>query len=77
MLEDRAAASPRRARGRLVEQQQTRAVQQRAGDLDPPALAAGQSAHLVAAAVAQADARQLARRRASGASRRERPCSAA
>src|SRR5262249_61750615 len=43
------------ADGRLVEKQEARLVQQRAGDLDAPQLAAGQVAHLVVGAVAQRD----------------------
>ena len=41
------------ADGRLVQQQQRRAVQQRARHLDAPAVAAAQPAHLVAAALGQ------------------------
>ena len=44
------------AGGRLVEQEQLRAVQQRAGDLDAPQLAAGEMARLVARAVGEPDA---------------------
>ena len=41
--------------GRLVEQQQAGAMQQGAGDLDTPRLAAGQSAHLLVGAIREAD----------------------
>ena len=44
------------AGGRLVEQQQTRAMDERAGDLDPAHLAAGKLAHAVMGAVGEADA---------------------
>ncbi len=58
MAEDVGARLDVEADGRLVEQQQARAVQQRARDLDPPHLAAREIAHLVAGAIGKPDARQ-------------------
>ena len=57
-LEDVGAGLDVETDGRLVEQQQARPVQQRAGDLQPPHLAAGEVAHLAAGAVGEPDARQ-------------------
>ena len=65
------------ADGRLVQQQQPRPMQQRAGDLDPPHLAAREIAHLVAGAVGHADAVEHLARCARRVSRRLMPCSAA
>ncbi len=47
------------AHGRLVEQQQPRPVQQRAGDLDPAAVAAVEPAHPLARALGHAQAAEL------------------
>src|SRR3954453_12680872 len=58
MVEDVGACLDIEADGRLVEQQQARAVQQRAGDFQASHLAAGEVAHLAAGAVGKADARQ-------------------
>ena len=56
---------------RLVEQQHARAMQQRAGDLDAPHLAAGKVAHLVCGAVRQSRPARGQPRRAAFASRAE------
>ena len=58
MAEDIGARLDVEADGRLVEQQQTRPMQQRARDLEPPHLAAGEVAHLAAGAVGKSDARE-------------------
>ena len=58
VAEDIGAGLDVEADGRLVEQQQARAMQQRAGDFQPPHLAAGEVAHLAAGAVGKPDARQ-------------------
>ena len=58
-LQDGAAAGHVEAHRRLVEQQQARPMQQGARDLDPPALAAGQSAHEIVHARNEAEALEL------------------
>src|SRR5918998_6121934 len=55
---DAGAALEVEADGRLVEQEEPWAVDERAGDLDPPGLAAGERAHLVVEALGEADALQ-------------------
>ena len=62
--------------GRLVEQQQARAVQQRARDLDAPHLAAGEMAHLVARPVGEPDAGEQRGLRVRASRARPMPCSA-
>ena len=57
-LEDVGARLDVEADGCLVEQQQARPMQQRAGDLEPPHLAAGEIAHLAAGAIGKPDPRQ-------------------
>ncbi len=45
--------------GRLVEQQHARPVQERARNLDPPHLPAGEIAHFVMGTIGETDAREL------------------
>ena len=77
MAEDVGARLDVEADGRLVEQQQPRPMQQRARDLEPPHLAAGEIAHLAAGAVGEPDPRQHLVGCAARASRRPMPCRAA
>ena len=63
--------------GRLVEQQQPRPVQQRAGDFQPPHLAAREVAHLAAGAVGKRRCGQHLAAARARASRRPMPCRAA
>ena len=77
MLEDVGARLDVEPDGRLVEQQQARAVQQRARDLDAAHLAAGQVAHLVVGAVGQRDPAPAPPSARVRASRVPMPCSAA
>ena len=58
VVEDIGARLDVEADGRLVEQQQARAVQQRSRNFQPSHLAAGEIAHLAAGAVGKAEARQ-------------------
>jgi hypothetical protein len=57
VIKDIGAGLDVEAYGRLVKQQQARAMQQCAGDFQPPHLAAGEVAHLAAGAVGKVDAR--------------------
>ena len=77
VVEDVGAGLDVEADGRLVEQQQARAMQQRARDFQPPHLAAREVAHLAAGAVGKADPRQHLVGCASRASRLAMPCRAA
>ena len=54
-VDDALARADVEADGRLVEQQQIRTMQQRTGDLDAARLAARKLAHLLAAAIGEAD----------------------
>ena len=58
-LDDGAAAGHIQAHRGLVEQQQSRPMQQGARDLDPPALAAGQDAHQIVQPRDEAEALEL------------------
>ena len=59
VLDDRLARADVEADGRLVEQQELRPVQQRAGDLDPAQLPARELADLVAGALGELEAGEL------------------